>query len=99
MDFLLSAEAQNDLEKIWYYTLETWSRDQANHYLNLIFDQIDFLCAHPLSGDDYNKLRKGYRKARAQSHFIFYRINKQGDAIEIIRILHQMMDIDNRLND
>ncbi|MCA1760698.1 MAG: type II toxin-antitoxin system RelE/ParE family toxin, partial [Bacteroidales bacterium] len=35
---------------------------------------------------------------RVKSHFIFYKINKE-EILEIIRILHQSMDIETRLND
>jgi toxin ParE1/3/4 len=32
-----------------------------------------------------------------KSHFIFYKINKIDNKIEIIRIFYQRMDIENRL--
>ena len=38
MIYKISKEASNDLEKIWLYTIETWSAEQADRYLNLIFD-------------------------------------------------------------
>jgi plasmid stabilization system protein ParE len=39
----LSRKAEEDLEEIWLYTLEKWSKEQADRYLNLIFDEIEFL--------------------------------------------------------
>jgi toxin ParE1/3/4 len=42
-------------------------------------------------------VRKGYRASKVKSHYIFYRV--LNDTIEIIRILHERMDIENRLND
>ncbi|KAA5535530.1 hypothetical protein [Paenimyroides baculatum] len=33
-----------------------------------------------------------------KSHFIFYKINQKNNEIEIIRILHEQMDIDDNLN-
>lgn len=42
-------------------------------------------------------VRKGYRASKVKSHLIFYRITN--DIVEIIRILHERMDIDNRLAD
>ncbi len=38
-------------------------------------------------------VKEGYRAAKVKSHFIFYR-KFNDDVIEIIRILHQRMDIE-----
>jgi toxin ParE1/3/4 len=97
MKYKISREANLDLENIWLYTFETWSKEQADHYLNLIFDEIEYLAENPESGQDCGKLRKGYFRSRVKSHFIFYTINFTISTIEIIRVLHQRMDIETRL--
>ena len=97
MNFKLSNEAEVDLEKIWSYTFETWSIEKADRYINLIFEEINYICQNPKSGIDFGFLRNGYFRAKMKSHFIFYKINKKENKIEIIRILHQRMDIENRL--
>lgn len=99
MDFKISNEAILDLENIWLYTFEAWSKEQADRYFNLIFEEIEYLSQNPTSGIDYTHLRMGYYRSKVKSHFIFYRINLQEDLVEIIRILHQKMDIDNRLDE
>ncbi len=99
MNFKISNEAQIDLENIWLYTFETWSKEQADRYFNLIFEEIEYLTQNPTSGKDYSYIRKGYYRSKVKSHFIFYRINLKENAIEIIRILHQQMDIENRLSE
>lgn len=99
MQFKISNEAKVDLENIWLYTFETWSKEQADRYFNLIFEEIEYLIQNPTSGKDCNHVRKGYYRTKVKSHFIFYRINLKEDTIEIIRILHQQMDIENKLSD
>lgn len=99
MIYKISKEATNDLEKIWLYTIETWSAEQADRYLNLLFDEIEYVCLQPNSGSDFGHVRKGYFCSRVKSHFIFYIINEKKNELEIIRILHQQMDIENRLNE
>jgi len=99
MIFKISKEAKKDLEQIWLYTFENWSDEQADRYINLIFDEIEFIVQYPHSGIDYNAIRKGYFKSRVKSHFIFYKINSKENTIEIIRIMHQVMDIDKGLNE
>ena len=96
MKYKLSHEAKKDLE-IWLYTFENWSIEQADRYFNLLMDEIEFLTQHPKSGKDYSSIRKGYYRTQIKSHFIFYRINKTKDIVEIIRILHQRMDIEEHI--
>ena len=40
-NYKLSKEAQIDLEQIWLYTVENWSIDQADRYLNLLIDEME----------------------------------------------------------
>ncbi|GGF26391.1 type II toxin-antitoxin system RelE/ParE family toxin [Flavobacterium limi] len=97
MNYKISKEASYDLEKIWLYTFENWSIEQADRYLSLVFDEIEYLCLKPNSGKDFSYVRKEYLRSKVKSHLIFYRINVQKNELEIIRILHQMMDIENHL--
>jgi len=98
MIYRLSVEAENDLQNIWLYTFENWSREQANRYIDLILDELEYLCVKPNSGIDYSHLRKGYFKSKVKSHFIFYKVDKKQTVIQIVRILHQMMDIESQLD-
>jgi toxin ParE1/3/4 len=88
MSYRISVKAADDIENIWLYTFESWSKEQADRYVNLIFDEIEYLANNPDSGKDINSIRKNYRYSKVKSHLIFYRLNKQAD-IEIIRVLHQ----------
>jgi toxin ParE1/3/4 len=99
MKYKISLLAKQDLENIWLYTFETWSNEQADRYLNLIIDEIEYVAQKPDSGFDFSFVRKGYYRSRIKSHFIFYRIDQKDDIVEIIRILHQRMDIENRLSE
>jgi toxin ParE1/3/4 len=99
MSYKISVKASEDIENIWLYTFENWSLEQADRYINLIIDEIEYLADNPNAGKNFNHIRKNYRCSKVKSHLIFYRlINKQTD-IEIIRVLHQRMDIENRLNE
>ena len=99
MMYKISNEAQNDIENIWLYTFENWSTAQADRYYNLILDEIENLAQNLEVGKDCSHIRKDYLRSKVKSHFIFYKINKKENTIEIIRVLHQQMDIENRLND
>jgi len=99
MKYIISQQANQDLENIWLYTFENWSVEQADRYSELILDEIEYISINPDSGMDFSSIRKGYYRSRIKSHFIFYRINKKNNVVEIIRILHQRMNIENRLKE
>lgn len=94
LPFIISKKAVIDLNQIWVYTLETWSLAQADRYYSLIFDEIDHICLNPDSGKVMDHVRTGYRASKVKSHLIFYRIVNQ--TVEVIRILHESMDIPSR---
>lgn len=97
LPFVISKKAITDLEGIWLYTVDKWSTDQANRYYNLIIDEINFICNNSNAGKPMEHIRKNYRASKVKSHLIFYRIFN--NTVEIIRILHEQMDIDSRLSD
>jgi toxin ParE1/3/4 len=88
--FLPAARA--DIEGIWNYTAGRWGKAQAERYTRLLHDACLGLAAgtHPSRSADH--VRPGYQKAQAGSHTIFFRGVYPGD-LEIVRILHQAMDV------
>ncbi|MCZ2458619.1 MAG: type II toxin-antitoxin system RelE/ParE family toxin [Chitinophagales bacterium] len=99
MSYKISVKALEDIENIWLYTFGNWSMEQADRYIDLIFDEIEYLSKNPYTGRNLSHTRKGYRCSKVKSHLIFYRVIENRSDIEIIRVLHQRMDIGNRLND
>lgn len=97
MKYRISEKAISDLEKIWFYTLNKWSKEQADRYHQLIMQEIEFIADNFNLSREVNHIRAGYRITKVKSHLIFLR--KVGDFIEIIRILHENMDIENRLSE
>ncbi|MEL1244250.1 type II toxin-antitoxin system RelE/ParE family toxin [Flavobacterium sp. DGU11] len=96
MKYYISEEAFKDLNNIWFYTFETWSAEQADRYYDLILDEIEYISSHFESGRNMDIVKKGYMVSKVRSHLIFYK-KAENDVIEIVRILHQMMDIQSRL--
>ncbi|MBN1820703.1 MAG: type II toxin-antitoxin system RelE/ParE family toxin [Prolixibacteraceae bacterium] len=96
--YRISEKAINDLEKIWLYTYKKWSKEQADRYHNLIIDEIEFMVNNYNLSRKVNYVREGYRMTKVKSHLIFAK-KSVDDVIEIVRILHQNMDIENRLKE
>ena len=70
MKFKISNEAQIDLEKIWLYTLETWSIEQADRYYRLLYQEINCIVEDFETGKDIGKIKFGYRQAKMKSHLL-----------------------------
>lgn len=96
--FRISKSALGDLRKIWTYTVHNWSQEQAERYYNQIIDEINYLANHPSFGNEMDDVKKDYKCSKVKSHIIFYRTTKT-QQIEIVRIIHQMMDIPNRIKE
>lgn len=96
--YIISQEAIEDINNIWMYTAEHWSTSQADRYYNLILDEIEYIADNFESARDMGKVRKNYRYSKIKSHLIFFK--KTNDkTIEVVRVLHERMDIENRLTD
>ncbi|MBN1251200.1 MAG: type II toxin-antitoxin system RelE/ParE family toxin [Bacteroidales bacterium] len=98
MKYRISEKAISDLETIWFYTLNKWSRGQADRYHNLIINEIEYIVNNFDFCRRMDYVRNGYRMSKVKSHLIFCKKTKD-NIIEIIRILHQNMDIENRLKE
>ncbi|TNE74792.1 type II toxin-antitoxin system RelE/ParE family toxin [bacterium] len=95
-NYRISQEAISDLEHIWLYTLKKWSLEQADHYYALIIGEIEFISNNFMLGKALKLPKKNYRVVRVKSHLIFYRRNEH-QIVEIVRILHQRMDVKKHL--
>ena len=91
--FVLSPAAQADLDQIWDYTHERWGAEQAVGYLREIQRGVERVVANPMIGRACDEVRFGSRKHGVGAHMLYYRV-LGGDVIDVVRILHQRMDVD-----
>ncbi|MFZ1678925.1 MAG: type II toxin-antitoxin system RelE/ParE family toxin [Saprospiraceae bacterium] len=89
--------ALSDLDAIWEYTADQWSKQQANKYYKQIFEVINDICSNPEIGKIINDVKEGHRMMYVKSNMIVYKI--VNNKILIDRILHQRMDIVAQLNE
>ena len=95
-DYRLTNEAVQDLSNIWLYTVDAWSEEQADKYYEMLLTTCSNIADNPNVGKNYNKITKDLFGFPANRHIIFYRIISQSQ-IEITRILHEQMDLKNRI--
>ena len=95
--FRLTERAKADLRTIGRYTQATWGREQRNRDLARLDASFHLLAREPHRGRACDDIRQGYRKYHVGRHLNFYRESPEG--VEIIRILHDRMDIESHLDD
>lgn len=95
-EYNLTKLAQRDLRNIWAYTVREWSVEQAEKYVGGLLACFEGLANDYIVGKPAEHIRPGYRKTLYGKHYIFYRTGIN-DIIEIIRVLHVLMDIENQL--
>jgi len=96
--YKLTHKAVEDLTGIWNYTVEKWSEKQADKYYRLLIDNFDEISKNPGLGKSYSDIIENILGFRVGRHIIFYRII-QSNKIEILRILHEKMDLKNRIKE
>jgi toxin ParE1/3/4 len=88
--------AVKDLSDIWSYTVETWSESQADKYYKLIISACSTIAKKPQIGKSYPEIYKDLMGKLTSKHIIFYRV-LEDQTIEITRILHERIDLKNKL--
>tara|TARA_R110002096_G_scaffold145960_2_gene304146 strand:+ start:29 stop:316 length:288 start_codon:yes stop_codon:yes gene_type:complete len=84
-DYILSANAKEDLKRIYVYGLAEFGEQQADKYFHDFFSMFDKISVSPYIYQSVDHIRAGYRRCTCGSDNIYYRIN--GTNIEIMAIL------------
>ncbi|RQX90173.1 type II toxin-antitoxin system RelE/ParE family toxin [Burkholderia stagnalis] len=90
----LTPLAEADLEDIWTSTFEHWSVEQAEHYVSELVAAFERLARREWVGRP-SRAGDGYRRYLVGSHVVFYR--ETAETLDVIRVLHQRMDVDRHL--
>ncbi len=92
---MVTRKAHADLVAIGQFTAQEWGIARRNKYLKQLDNCFLQISKNPESGFACDFIANGYRKFPIASHLIFYKQNSEG-IIEIIRVLHQMMDVESK---
>ncbi len=94
--YFLTNKAIDDLSKIWNYTFDFWSERQADLYYQMLIESFREIAKNPSIGKKYEGIITQLFGLRSGRHVIFYR-TIDNNKIEITRILHEQMDLKNRI--
>jgi len=99
MKYKIYKKAESQIIKIWQYTEEKWGEEQANKYVQELYESFKKISSKP---ELCKKIEQGkiinvfYFKYK--NHFVFFR-NLSDQSIGIITILHEKMNIPERLKE
>ena len=97
-EFKLTNKAVEDLSKIWGYTFEVWSERQADKYYESLISNCQEIADNPDLGKNYDGITQNLLGMKTNRHIIFYRTLNE-NYVEIIRILHERMDLKKRITE
>jgi toxin ParE1/3/4 len=86
----------DDLNEIWDYTFEKWSAKQADKYYTAIKLTCNGIGQNPEVGKEYGGISNNLLGLKSGKHIIFYKAISD-ESIEVVRILHERMDLKNRI--
>ena len=95
---ILRQEAINDLTDICNYTINKWSERQADKYYETIKSACKEIGNDPTIGRIYAEVSKNLLGFKSGKHILVYHLVSE-DELEIIRILHESMDLENQANE
>ena len=94
--YILTKKAIEDLSGIWNYTFDSRSEHQADIYYQMLIENCREIAEKPDIGKNYEGIVNRLFGLRSGRHIIFYR-KVNVDEVEITRILHEQMDLRNRI--
>jgi toxin ParE1/3/4 len=97
-NYFLTNKAVEDLSRIWDYTYEVWSESQADRYYEVLTSSFGEIAQNSGLGKNYDEIESGILGLSVGKHIVFYRVLQSGD-IEILRILHQRMNLKSKLDE
>ncbi len=89
--YVLTPDAEKDLEEVWSYTFEKWGADQADHYLS----QIEICCERIAAGEAYCRsfpeVDARLKSHHCQHHYIFFL--ETADRPTVLAVLFERMNL------
>lgn len=94
--FKITRAALSDLREIAHYTFKTWGKEQETVYIKGLFSFFEQIARHDTQNRDLSVIVPGCFSCKINHHLVVFRWLDDGRP-EIIRILHEKMDVPKRL--
>lgn len=94
---ILRQKAIDDLNDIWSYSFDKWSAKQADKYYATLKIACKGIAENPNVGKEYDGINKNLLGLKSGKHIIFNK-SISDEKIEVVRIIHERMDLKNRIS-
>jgi toxin ParE1/3/4 len=88
--YVIRAKADEDLERIYRYSVLHFGLSRAEHYISDLIDSFEALAEGKKGGKPRDDVAPRLFSYRCVSHIIYYKM--QPGYIDIRRVLHKSMD-------
>lgn len=90
LDLRLTPRAEADLEDIWRYAAEIWGPDQADRYVDALFETFEVLCEMPGMARERAEFNPPVRVHPSGQHVVIYLV--EDETLVVIRVLGGRQD-------
>lgn len=87
--------AEQDLIDIWRYSYLNWGESQADHYLDELGQALELISTQPYLASLNTMFTPPVRIHHHAHHLIIYQAFEH--CIKVLRVLHESMDVEQRL--
>ena len=87
IDLLVNFGGPRHLDEIASFTIENWGVDQAENYVDDLYEICRLIAQHPLIGRPYGSIHPTWRRLEHTSHVVLYSRTRSG--ITVQRIMHK----------
>ena len=96
LPFAFKNAALGDLREISRYTRKTWGKEQEAAYIKGLFNCFEKIAKGETVNIDYAHIKPGCFKYKISHHLILFQWLEDGRP-EIIRVLHESMDVPSQI--
>jgi toxin ParE1/3/4 len=96
MPYAFKNAALSDVREISRYTRKTWGKEQEAVYIKGLFKCFERIAQRETVNTDYAHIQPGCFKFKISHHLIIFQWLEDGRP-EIIRVLHENMDVPGQL--
>lgn len=95
--YKLTPKAEQDLEKIFDYGLNTWGEERATLFLQSLYSRFQWLGENPEIANKRPEIHQDVRGWVHKEYLIFY--IEESSHITVVSILRASQDIDSHMRD
>ena len=92
MSYLLTREAEDDLQAIAEYSFSTWDEETADRYLGDLLEAFDRISNGGLAARRFSDTYPNLRVCLVRQQFVFFLANDE-QPIQIIGVIHERRDV------